>query len=111
MKGVNFTIEPRLVHCYELKLKSFEPPYFTVSVDTGPGFYVRSLINDLGLAVGSCAHVCELQRTKQGPFTLYHSLHKDQWTLKNVIQNIIKFRKTINIYYRNFELDKKGSGW
>ncbi|KAG7166975.1 tRNA pseudouridine synthase 1-like [Homarus americanus] len=48
-EGVNFSIEPRTVHCYKLKLQDFEPPYFTLSIVSGPGFYVRSLVNDLGL--------------------------------------------------------------
>lgn len=34
------------------------------------GFYVRSLAHDLGKAVGSCAYMSELVRSRQGEFTL-----------------------------------------
>lgn len=38
-------------------------------------------------ALSSCAHVKELVRTKQGPFTLQeHVLHEQQWTLENILQ-------------------------
>lgn len=34
------------------------------------GTYVRSIIHDLGLALGSAAHVVKLTRTRQGAFVL-----------------------------------------
>lgn len=34
------------------------------------GTYVRSLVHDIGAALGSAAHVVELIRTRQGQFTL-----------------------------------------
>lgn len=38
-------------------------------------------------ALASCAHVKELVRTKQGPFTLQeHVLHEQQWTLEDILQ-------------------------
>ncbi|XP_071520287.1 pseudouridylate synthase TRUB1-like isoform X2 [Panulirus ornatus] len=109
--GVDFDIGPRVVHCYELKLLDFEPPNFTMTIVSGPGFYVRSLIHDLGQAVGSCAHLSGLQRTRQGPFTLHHSLHEDEWRLENVINNIARFRKKIDKYYKSYESNKRYDRW
>ncbi|MCZ4281317.1 tRNA pseudouridine(55) synthase TruB [Kiloniella laminariae] len=43
-------------------------------VDCGKGTYVRSLGRDLAKALGSCAHVIELRRTRVGPFTLEHAI-------------------------------------
>lgn len=34
------------------------------------GTYVRSIVHDLGIALGSVAHVVKLTRTRQGEFTL-----------------------------------------
>jgi tRNA pseudouridine55 synthase len=34
------------------------------------GTYVRSIVHDIGLAIGSAAHVVTLTRTKQGRFAL-----------------------------------------
>ncbi|XP_061564211.1 probable tRNA pseudouridine synthase 1 [Cololabis saira] len=75
------------VHC--LKLQEFKPPIFTLDIECGGGFYVRSLVDDLGKALSSCAHVKELTRTKQGQFTLQdHVLREDRWTLDCIVQSL-----------------------
>ncbi len=43
-------------------------------VDCGKGTYVRSLGRDIAKALGTCAHVTELRRTRVGPFTLEHAI-------------------------------------
>ncbi len=43
-------------------------------VDCGKGTYIRSLGRDLAKALGTCAHVIELRRTRVGPFTLEHAI-------------------------------------
>ncbi|XP_030631034.1 pseudouridylate synthase TRUB1 [Chanos chanos] len=79
----------RPVKVYSLTLKEFSPPHFTLDVECGGGFYVRSLVDDLGKALSCCAHVCELIRTKQGQFTLdQHALHEDRWTLQDISQSL-----------------------
>ncbi len=42
----------------------------TLSLDCGKGFYVRSLAHDLGIALGTLAHLSSLRRTRSGAFTL-----------------------------------------
>ena len=59
---------PRLVKLDSVVLTRFEPPEFEITMDVGKGFYVRSLIRDLGEDVGSLAHVATLRRTRVGPF-------------------------------------------
>ncbi len=46
------------------------PPAFTLRMTVSSGTYVRSIIHDIGLALGSAAHVVVLQRSKQGEFGL-----------------------------------------
>lgn len=43
-------LEPkkRIVKCHGITLKAFNPPFYTLSVRCGGGFYVRSLIHDIG---------------------------------------------------------------
>lgn len=48
-QGYEVKMEPRTVVCHRLKLIKFDPPYFTLAIVSGPGFYVRSLVHDLGL--------------------------------------------------------------
>ncbi|XP_016530134.1 pseudouridylate synthase TRUB1 isoform X1 [Poecilia formosa] len=86
-KGHQVEAKPaRPVTVHSLTLQEFKPPLFTLDIECGGGFYVRSLVDDLGKALSSCAHVKELVRTKQGQFTLQdHVLHEEQWTLQSVV--------------------------
>ncbi|XP_062831746.1 pseudouridylate synthase TRUB1 isoform X1 [Anolis carolinensis] len=79
----------RPVVVYNLTLENFKPPLFTIDVECGGGFYVRSLVNDIGRELSSCATVQELTRTKQGPFTLEeHALSEDKWTIGEIGQSL-----------------------
>jgi len=46
------------------------PPTFELEMAVSSGTYVRSVVHDLGLAVGSAAHVVSLTRVQQGRFVL-----------------------------------------
>ncbi|KAM8877458.1 pseudouridylate synthase TRUB1 [Synchiropus picturatus] len=89
-KGLKVEPKPaRLVKVYNLTLQDFSPPLFTLDIECGGGFYVRSLVDDLGKALSSCAHVKELTRTKQGQFTLeQHALPEEQWTMENIVRTL-----------------------
>ncbi|XP_034563660.1 probable tRNA pseudouridine synthase 1 [Notolabrus celidotus] len=90
MKGQKVEAKPaRPVTVYNLTLQEFKPPLFTLDIECGGGFYVRSLVDDLGKALSSCAHVKELTRTKQGQFTLEeHALPEEKWTLEQILQTL-----------------------
>ncbi|XP_049614931.1 pseudouridylate synthase TRUB1 [Syngnathus scovelli] len=89
-KGHKVEAKPaRSVKVYNLILQEFKLPFFTLDIECGGGFYVRSLIDDLGKALLSCAHVKELVRTKQGQFTLeQHALHEEHWTLEHILKSL-----------------------
>lgn len=53
------------------------PAAFSVRMTVSSGTYVRSIIHEIGLALGSAAHVVKLTRTRQGEF----SLHGDEEAL------------------------------
>ena len=46
------------------------PPAFEIRMTVSSGTYVRSLVHDIGTALGSAAHVVELVRTRQGMYAL-----------------------------------------
>ncbi|XP_077481578.1 pseudouridylate synthase TRUB1 [Stigmatopora argus] len=89
-KGQKVEAKPaRSVIVHNLILQEFKLPYFTLEIECGGGFYVRSLVDDLGKALSSCAHVKQLIRTKQGQFTLeQHTLYEDQWTLEHIVKSL-----------------------
>jgi len=64
-------------------------PYICLEVECSGGFYVRTLIDDLGVALGTAAHMTHLVRTKQGPFYIENCLPPSKWTFDD-IQNQIK---------------------
>uniref|UniRef100_A0A8C5KE18 Pseudouridylate synthase TRUB1 n=1 Tax=Jaculus jaculus TaxID=51337 RepID=A0A8C5KE18_JACJA len=79
----------RPVTVYNISLQKFQPPFFTLDVECGGGFYIRSLVSDIGRELSSCATVLELTRTKQGPFTLEdHALPEDKWTIHDIAQSL-----------------------
>lgn len=67
-KGVAVNIPPKQVSIYSLELKEFQFPYFTFSCDVSSGFYVRSLVHDIGEKLGVGATVVEVRRTRVGPY-------------------------------------------
>ncbi|XP_031246688.1 probable tRNA pseudouridine synthase 1 isoform X2 [Mastomys coucha] len=79
----------RPVTVHSISLLKFQPPFFTLDVECGGGFYIRSLVSDIGKELASCASVLELTRTKQGPFTLaQHALPEDRWTIDDIARSL-----------------------
>lgn len=67
-KGVSVDIPPKKVSIYSLELKEFQFPYFTLTCEVSSGFYVRSLVHDIGNTLGLGATVVEVRRTRVGPY-------------------------------------------
>ncbi|BGP22369.1 pseudouridylate synthase 4 [Rhodotorula toruloides] len=49
---------------------SSRPPIFEIHLTVSSGTYIRSIVHDIGIALGSAAHVVKLTRTRQGEFVL-----------------------------------------
>jgi tRNA pseudouridine(55) synthase len=69
---------PRPIRIDRLELLAFEPPRFRIAVACSKGTYVRSLVADLGTAVGAGAHLAELRRTHSGRFTIEQAVPLDR---------------------------------
>ena len=71
--GVEVERAPRAVHIAELAVEELHAgpyPQAQLRVACSSGTYIRTLAADLGLALGGCAHLGALQRTRVGSFTL-----------------------------------------
>ncbi|MEE6509137.1 hypothetical protein FKM82_024535 [Ascaphus truei] len=92
-EGAEVEAKPaRPVTVYSLSVSAFQPPLFTLDVECGGGFYVRSLVSDIGKSLSTCASVKELTRTKQGPFTLEeHALREGSWDIDTVAQTLQEY--------------------
>ena len=69
------TSVPVVVH--RLDLLDVDGDRVALRVDCSAGFYVRSLAHDLGLALGTGAHLSALRRTRSGQWTLADALPLD----------------------------------
>jgi tRNA pseudouridine55 synthase len=45
-----------------------DPDHLEIEIECGKGTYVRAIVRDLAQALGACAHVSALRRTRVGPF-------------------------------------------
>jgi tRNA pseudouridine55 synthase len=68
-QGIEVPREPRPITIYNLELKSFTADELSLSARVSKGTYIRSLVEDIGLALGCGAHVTALRRTTVSYFT------------------------------------------
>lgn len=50
-EGVLVDPSPRAVACHWISISDYSPPYFTLELKSARGFYVRSLVHDLGIGI------------------------------------------------------------
>jgi tRNA pseudouridine55 synthase len=73
-QGIEVERDPRPVTVHRAEITEWDHPEFSLEIDCSSGFYARSLAHDLGLAVGTHAHLQSLVRTAVGDFTLENSV-------------------------------------
>ena len=81
-KGEQVALRPQRIHIHELTMVEFQPPDLEVEVRCSKGTYIRSLARDLGVKLGSGAHVTQLRRTRIGPYSVDESLTIEEFTEK-----------------------------
>ena len=70
-------LAPREIRIDDLRLIEADGDKASFAVDCGKGAYIRSLARDLGLRLGTVAHVTALRRTKVGQFDLDGAISLD----------------------------------
>jgi tRNA pseudouridine55 synthase len=69
-QGIEVDRAARPIEVHALELIAWAPPRLGLRVRCGKGTYIRSLIADLGQALGVGAHMTALRRTRVGAFDL-----------------------------------------
>jgi tRNA pseudouridine55 synthase len=77
-EGIEVPRKPRSVTIHSLVLSAFSNDSLEFEVRCSKGTYVRTLVEDVARALGSCGHVSALRRTMVGPFTDMHRLEELQ---------------------------------
>ncbi len=67
-QGIEVPRKPRVIRIFKLRLRRLEPPDLEFEVTCSKGAYVRTLVEDVAVALGSLGHVRALRRTSLGPF-------------------------------------------
>ncbi len=60
--------QPRAIHFYRIDLLNFDGAFFELRVHSSKGAYIRTLIEDIGAAIGCGAVVTQLRRIGVGPW-------------------------------------------
>ena len=76
--GEEVELPTKEVEVYQLELIDFvSPQEFVIKCRVSKGTYIRSLIRDIGYALGTCATMSELERVSLGKFQLSDSYTLD----------------------------------
>lgn len=81
-KGKEVVLKPQRIHIYSLRLTEFHPPEIAIEVTCSKGTYIRSLARDLGVKLGSGAHLTGLRRTRIGQLRVEESITIEKFTEK-----------------------------
>ncbi|MEX0685980.1 MAG: tRNA pseudouridine(55) synthase TruB [Balneolales bacterium] len=90
-KGIEVERKPRKAMIHKNIIHGYESPKLVMDVHCGTGTYIRSLANDLGLALNSRAHLSGLERTAIGDYNINKALDVAE------ILNIFKCDDTIDL--------------
>ncbi|MFW6116866.1 MAG: tRNA pseudouridine(55) synthase TruB, partial [bacterium] len=67
-RGLSVDMPAREVNVYAIELVAFRYPQFALMCVVSSGFYVRSLVHDVGVELGVGAAVVDVRRTRVGSY-------------------------------------------
>ncbi|WP_373767969.1 tRNA pseudouridine(55) synthase TruB [Glaesserella sp.] len=83
--GITVEREARSITIFELQFIDYQTPYLTLEVHCSKGTYIRTLVDDLGEALGCGAHVTMLRRLAVADYPAEKMLTLEQ--LQNFAEN------------------------
>lgn len=73
-RGEYIELKPKTIEIKEIHLTKFELPLITLRVVCSKGTYIRALARDLGMSLGSGAHLIGLKRNAIGSYKLENAI-------------------------------------
>ncbi|MBN47577.1 MULTISPECIES: tRNA pseudouridine(55) synthase TruB [unclassified Methylophaga] len=73
-QGIEIERKSRLITIYSIELLACDADSFTLQVSCSKGTYIRTLVQDIAAALGSCGHVTMLRRTDAAGYDLTQAL-------------------------------------
>ena len=77
-KGEEVKLKAKTLVIDELELLDFSPKQIRLRIVCSKGTYIRALARDIGIALGSGAHLTDLRRTRVGNISLSDCLSIEQ---------------------------------
>lgn len=77
-------MKPRPTHIDRIILTKYAYPDVHLTVHVASGTYIRSLVEDIGKALGTGAYMAGLRRTRVGPFLLDNAVSMDGLTAEKI---------------------------
>lgn len=81
--GQEVELKPKMLVIDEIELLDFTLPVLKIRVVCSKGTYIRALARDIGIALGSGAHLIGLERTRIGEVRL-----EDCWQIDDLLSHI-----------------------
>jgi tRNA pseudouridine55 synthase len=94
-RGVALDLAPRPVDVYSICIVSYAYPELVFDVQCGSGTYVRSIIRDLAVALGTTAVMSALVRTAIGEFHVADALPLDALTPDTLDERLLPARSAL----------------
>jgi tRNA pseudouridine55 synthase len=91
-EGCTVERPPRRVTIHGLELLGGKGPDLSLRVRCSKGTYIRTLVEDLAAALGTCAHVVSLRRTAAGPFGLEDAIGLDALESSETVSGLLRQR-------------------
>ena len=76
-KNEDIELKPKLLVIDDIELIAYDMPDITIRVICSKGTYIRALARDIGIALGSGAHLTGLRRTRVGDIAVDNCLNMD----------------------------------
>lgn len=87
--GKEVIIEPRPATIHHLEITKYEYPEVHLIAKVSSGTYIRTLVEDLGQALGTGAYTTALRRTTIGNFAIEAALSPDGLTANKLTNNFL----------------------
>jgi tRNA pseudouridine55 synthase len=69
-QGKEIERKPRSITIHSTEIVSYEPPVLNLNIHCSKGTYIRTFAHELGLKLGTLAHLSGLERTKSGSWSV-----------------------------------------
>lgn len=98
-QGIEVERKPRKATIFNIELLSFDGiDCAEILVECSKGTYIRTLIDDLGVALGCGAFMNKLERVKGSGFSVDDCISLDEFLEKDLSQTVIKADKAVSSY-------------